>query len=265
MALGRYGAYLNIISGIDSMEKENFIYKELDIDGYNTLDTLSSADKFNKWMYQSIKPFLKGNIIEIGSGIGNITSQLINDKLKVTASDVSKNYCYLLKERFGKNYYINEVRNINIVHPDFDKEYHDLLGKFDSLFALNIIEHVEDDKLAILNCIKLLNKNGHLVILVPGFPSLYNHLDRELNHFRRYTKFKIEELLTKSDIKIVKTTYFNFIGILGWWFNGKILNKKTLPKRQMKLFNLLVPIFKIADRLIFYQAGLSLITCGTKL
>ena len=110
MALGRYGAYLNIISGIDSMEKENFIYKELDIDGYNTLDTLSSADKFNKWMYQSIKPFLKGNIIEIGSGIGNITSQLVNDKLKVTASDVSKNYCYLLKERFGKNYYINEVR-----------------------------------------------------------------------------------------------------------------------------------------------------------
>ncbi|MEP7141836.1 MAG: methyltransferase domain-containing protein [Ferruginibacter sp.] len=246
------------------MSNKNFVYKEFDQEGLDVLNVISAADRFNNWMYQSIKPFLKGDILEIGSGIGNITQFVIDDKFKVTASDIRDNYCSILHHRFDDDPYLQEVRNIDIIHPGFDREYHDLLDKFDSIFALNIVEHVENDELAIQNCKKLLRKNGNLVILVPAYQALYNGFDKELEHFRRYTKSKLENLFLTAGLKIYKTQYFNFIGIAGWWFSGSILRNKTIPGGQMKLYNKLVPVFKLVDKIIMNKIGLSVITFGTK-
>jgi 2-polyprenyl-3-methyl-5-hydroxy-6-metoxy-1,4-benzoquinol methylase len=246
------------------MSNQSFIYNEIDQEGLNILNVVSAVDKFNNWMYHSIKPFLKGDILEIGSGIGNITQCVINDKFKVTASDIRASYCSILHNRFDENPYLHEVRNIDIIHPNFDQEYHDLFDKFDSIFALNIVEHVENDILAIQNSRKLLRKNGNLIILVPAYPALYNRFDKELKHFRRYTKSKLEKLFLTADFKVYKTQYFNFIGIFGWWFSGSILRKKTIPKGQIKLFNMLVPIFKLIDKMMMNKVGLSIISFGTK-
>lgn len=50
-----------------------------DILGYSILKSISGADKFNRWMYETIKPFCKGRILEIGGGIGNISQYFLND------------------------------------------------------------------------------------------------------------------------------------------------------------------------------------------
>jgi len=245
------------------MSNKSFVFKEIDQEGLDILDVLSTADKFNNWMYLTIKPYLKGDILEIGSGIGNITQSVINDKYKITASDIRDNYCSMLRNRFDKNPYLQEVRHIDIVNPDFDQEYNDLFNKFDSIFALNVVEHIENDSLAIKNCKKLLRKDGNLIILVPAFQGLYNRFDKELEHFRRYTKPTLEKLFV-NDFKIHKTQYFNFIGIIGWWFSGSILRKKTIPGGQMNLYNKLVPAFKLVDKIMMNKIGLSVITFGTK-
>jgi hypothetical protein len=116
--------------------------------------------------------------------------------------------------------------------------------------------------LSIQNCRKLLRKNGNLIILVPAYPLLYNRFDKELEHYRRYTKSKLEKLLITADFEIVKTQYFNFIGIFGWWFSGSLLVKKTIPEGQ--IYNRLVPIFKLIDKIVMNKVGLSVITFGTK-
>lgn len=239
-------------------------FKENDREGLDTLNVIFTADKFNNWMYKSIKPFLKGDILEIGSGIGNITQFLTDDKIKVTASDIRDSYCSILQNRFVENPYLNEIINIDIIHPDFDQEYRGLFNKFDSIFALNIVEHVENDLLSIQNCRKLLRTNGNLIILVPAYPLLYNRFDKELEHYRRYTKSKLEKLLITADFEIIKTQYFNFIGIFGWWFSGSLLLKKTIPEGQMKIYNRLVPIIKLIDKMVMNKVGLSVITFGTK-
>ncbi|MCC6516189.1 MAG: class I SAM-dependent methyltransferase, partial [Chitinophagales bacterium] len=51
----------------------DFHFKEIDADGQTTLEAIDKADNFNEWMYQTIKPFCKGKVLEIGSGIGNIS------------------------------------------------------------------------------------------------------------------------------------------------------------------------------------------------
>lgn len=246
------------------MSNYKFTYKEHDDEGLNTLNAIAQTHQFNKWMYQSIQPYLTGEILEIGSGIGNITQYVLDDKFSITASDIRESYCNILQERFQENPFLAEVRTVDIVHPDFENEYKDMLNKFDSIFALNAIEHIEDHNLAVANCSKLLKANGRLIILVPAFQQLYNSFDRELHHFRRYTKSSLEQLLTQAKFRIEKTKYFNAAGIFGWWFSGRLFKNKILPPGQLSLFNKLVPLFKIADELVMKKVGLSVISVGDK-
>lgn len=232
--------------------------------GLSTLDNLSAADKLNDWMYETIQPYVKGKVLEIGSGIGNISARFVKNNVPLHVSDYSDHYCKLLREKFGSQPLIQDVYQIDLAAVDFEVTYAALLGKFDTIFALNVVEHIENDGLAIANCKKLLAAGGHLIILVPAFQLLYNGFDKELEHFRRYTRHTLKELFREQRFEIIKSWYFNLAGILGWFVSGTILRKKTLPAGQLSFYNKLVPIFRIADKLTLNQLGLSVITVGKK-
>jgi len=233
--------------------------KEIDLEGLETLSVIEKADRFNEWMYKTIAPHCEGKIIEIGSGIGNISQFFIADKKEIVLSDLRDNYCEILKRKFE-----NPVIKIDLVNPDFNQKHAELLGTFDTLFALNVVEHIKDDVQAIANCKKLLKAGGTMIILVPAFQSLYNNFDVELEHFRRYTQKSLKSIIVQNDLEVKHLFSFNLIGILGWFVSGRILKKKTIPKGQMGLFNLLVPIFKLADFVTFKKIGLSVICVAKK-
>lgn len=233
--------------------------------GGETLDVISAADKFNEWMFNTVDKNTKGEILEIGSGIGNISVFFVDKNRNISVSDLREEYCDVLRDKFtGKNNF-KKVYQIDIIDPDFDKKHSDLFGKFDSVFALNIIEHVEKDDLAIKNCLKLLKMGGQLLILVPAFMGLYNSFDTELGHYRRYTKGNLEKMFVENKLSINYSRYFNFAGIMGWWFSGNILKKKNIPSGQMKFYNKLVWIFKIVDFFTNRFFGLSVIVAGKKI
>lgn len=238
-----------------------FEYKEIDKEGRETLDAIAEADRFNKWMYQTIKPYCSGKILEIGSGIGNISKFFIDAKADITLSDIRPIYCDVLKNRFPE---AKDVIQLDLTHPSFDAVYMQNLGKYDSVFALNVIEHIKDDTLAIRNCHKLLKEEGKLVILVPAYAKLYNRFDRELEHFRRYTKEGLNQILIGEKFQIQHSQYFNFMGIPGWYISGKLQKNKTIPKSQMSFYNKLVPLFKLIDSCLFNKVGLSVISAGIK-
>jgi len=245
------------------MNKE-FDFKTIDEEGMETLEVVAEADNFNLWMFNTILPHCTGSILEIGSGIGNISNYFLQNNYTITLSDIRDNYCEVLKQKYSSNPYLKDVINIDIVDPDFDKKHSSLFETFDTIYAMNIVEHVKDDKTAIANCKKLLKKGGKLIILVPAYQKLYNVFDKELEHYRRYTQKSLDKIYTDNDINIIHRQYFNFIGLFGWWFTGSILKKKTIPGGQMKLYNSLVGIFKIIDKVVLNKMGLSVITVGQK-
>lgn len=73
-----------------------------DILGYSILKSISGADKFNRWMYETIKPFCKGRILEIGGGIGNISQYFLNDG-EVVFTELSQEYCDIIRKRFANH------------------------------------------------------------------------------------------------------------------------------------------------------------------
>jgi len=238
-----------------------FEYKKIDRKGCETLDAIACAVRFNKWMYETVKPFCSGKILEIGSGIGNISKLFIDAREDITLSDIRTVYCDVLKNKFHG---AKDVIQLDLTHPSFDSEYRQHLGIYDSVFALNVIEHIQDDSLAVLNSYKLLKSDGKLVILVPAYPKLYNSFDKELEHFRRYTKNRLNNLLQGEQFHILHSQYFNFMGIPGWYISGKLQKNKTVPKSQISLYDKFVPVFKLIDRLLLKKVGLSVIAVGVK-
>ena len=237
---------------------------ENDAVGEQTLEAISDADKFNDWMYATIKPFTKGKVLEIGSGIGNISNCFIEDGISIMTSDIRDGYCKRLKERFsGKPAFLGTV-NMNLTDTDFEQKFSEHLNQYDTVFALNVVEHIYDDNLAIRNAKKLLKKGGHLIILVPSYNKLMNGFDEELGHFRRYTVPSLTRLFEQEKLEVIHQQYFNFVGMFGWYISGNLLKNKVIPKGQMSLYNNLVPVIKLIDKLVLNKVGLSTIVVGRK-
>lgn len=231
--------------------------------GISTLETLSGAHSFNEWMFNAIRPYIKGKTLEIGSGIGNISSIFVEHQLHLYVSDHTTVYTHRLQARFAGEPLVKGVLTIDLADRDFDNTHADVIGTFDTVFALNVVEHIEDEELAIRNCHKLLAAGGRLVLLVPAWPALYNRLDTELVHFRRYTTRTLRSALA-SRFTVLDIKYFNLAGIFGWWLTGVVLRRKEMGSGQVKLYSRLVPLLQLADRLTFHRIGLSLIGVGEK-
>jgi SAM-dependent methyltransferase len=232
--------------------------------GFETLESFSKIPAFNRWLYDKIKGFMRGQILEIGSGIGNISAFLLKDQLSVSLSDLRPEYTRLLKKKFNGEAHLQAVYDLDLSQPDFVNRHPDLVGKFDTIIALNVIEHIENDSLAVRNAAAMLRKDGRLLILVPAGQWLYNSLDRELSHYKRYSKTSLNNLLKSAGLVISSNRYFNAAAILGWWFSGNILRHKIISPAQLNAYNLLVPVFRIYDWFVTPFTGISVISVGTK-
>src|SRR6266704_50369 len=104
------------------MEKD-FTYIEKDEVGIETLDVISSADKFNKWMYETIKPYCQGEILEIGSGIGNISKYFLEADAEITLNEIKVNYYKYQEDKFKEYATIKEILNHDLVDPVFESKY----------------------------------------------------------------------------------------------------------------------------------------------
>jgi SAM-dependent methyltransferase len=233
--------------------------------GFKTLENFSRASAFNHWLYKKITRFARGQILEVGSGIGNISGFLLRDQPAVSLSDLHPEYCQFLERQFGGHPHFQGVYELDLSLPDFKDRYPDLMEKFDTVIALNVIEHISNDTLAVRNAKSLLRDKGVLVILVPAGQWLYNSLDRELGHYKRYSKAGSRALLESAGLTVSDCRYFNAAAIFGWWFSGKILREKIISPAKLVLFNQLVPLFKFVDWFVTPFTGISVISAGTKI
>jgi SAM-dependent methyltransferase len=102
----------------------------------------------------------------------------------------------------------------------------------DVLIMLNVLEHIEDDVLALQKAFNLLKPGGALIIEVPAGPNLYDAYDAELHHFRRYSASELQAKLTQAGFKVTRKSHLGFV-LFPAFAAIKLLNK-WLPSRKNK-------------------------------
>src|SRR4051794_12207936 len=113
--------------------------------GLETLERLAEADNFNRWLFNTVAPYCKGHILEVGSGIGNLSKYFLEKKFTLSASDLRKEYCDILSGRIGNDPNLAGIHSIDLAATGFTERYAHLLQQFDTVIALNVIEHIQDD------------------------------------------------------------------------------------------------------------------------
>lgn len=141
---------------------------------------------------------------------------------------------------------------------------------FDVVLTLDVLEHIEDEKGTLESLHALLRPDGHLIITVPAFPSLWSAHDMLNDHYRRYRRKPLIDLLQKSGFKVQCASYFNT-----FLFPAIALARKLNPNNEENLhptkgwFNkLLTAFFAFEAKLIHLGLelpfGVSLIVIARK-
>jgi ubiquinone/menaquinone biosynthesis C-methylase UbiE len=138
-------------------------------------------------------------ILNVGCGPGR-SSQYLSEFGHVVSLEYDKYCCEFASEKTGL-----EIINGSITELPFQDESFDLVCAFD------VIEHVEDDQLAVFEMKRVAKNNGIVFITVPTFMSLWSHHDVINHHFRRYKLNQIETLFENQENgNKIFTSYFNF-------------------------------------------------------
>jgi SAM-dependent methyltransferase len=224
--------------------------------GAETLERLAATPRFNQWMFDRIRRWVGRHVLEIGSGIGNLSVFLVGAAERVVLTDTAPEYLDRLRERFQARPHV-DVRRLYLPTVDGD-----LTGRgFDTVVCLNVLEHVADDVGSLGAMRTLLAPRGRLVLLVPALKTLYGTLDEALGHRRRYGPRELRDKFAATGFLMRHLEYFNLAGIPGWWLTGRVLRRDIIPAGSLRWYDRLVPLFRL-ERLLPWRIGQSLIAIG---
>jgi len=93
---------------------------------------------------------------------------------------------------------------------------------------------------------------------------LYSELDRQLGHFRRYTKTNLVQLTRRAGFSIVKARYFDAAGIIPWYIHFTLL-KNTITAGSVSLYDrLVVPTMRVIEGLVPPPIGKNVLLVARK-
>ena len=126
------------------------------------------------------------------------SSEMLSQFGKVTSLEYDKECCEFVRNQLKK-----EVINGSALDLPFETSAFDLVCAFD------VVEHIENDKLALKEMRRVCKENGVIFITVPAFNFLWSEHDEIAHHYRRYTKKTLMKVVNTPKEKIIRNTYFN--------------------------------------------------------
>jgi len=135
------------------------------------------------------------SILDFGAGFGGMYSELARLGRRIDAFEPEESARAVVAQQGYTSTYTTAEEALS-------RQYN-LIGLFD------VIEHIGDDKRFLLSLRKALVPEGLLVITVPAFQFLWSEHDVAHQHFRRYSKRSLSNLLTGAGYEIVAISYWD--------------------------------------------------------
>jgi SAM-dependent methyltransferase len=196
------------------------------------LEAMGSADRYRRWIVDSFAPFLGRRVAEVGAGIGSISQLLLAQPLeRLTAFEPSDNLFPMLAAALAGDARASAVHGL-FGPGEAGKEY-------DSIVYVNVLEHVEREREELDRARAALRPGGHLLVFVPALAWLYSNFDREVGHYRRYSRDGLERVVGHAGFEVVRSHYFDVAGVLPWYVYFTLLGR-SLGKGSVSLYDRLV-------------------------
>jgi phospholipid N-methyltransferase len=204
------------------------------------LEAMASASHYRRWIVDAFAPYLGAHIAEVGAGIGSITRILLERPIeRLVAFEPSANMFPQLARA------VDGHENARAVNALFGGEQ---AGQdYDSVAYINVLEHVEHEREELLAAYNALRTGGYLLVFVPALAWLYSKFDRDVGHFRRYSRDGLERVVSRAGFEIVESRYFDVAGVLPWYLYFTLLGR-GMAKGSVSLYDrFVIPPMRVLE------------------
>jgi SAM-dependent methyltransferase len=224
-----------------------------DYTGTENLEVMADAVNYTEFLVELVLSHAKREdlMLDFGAGIGTISKRVSASGCRVSCVEPDPKQAAVLSESG-----LPVFRSLDQVTD----------GSLDYIYTLNVLEHVEDDRAALIELHGKLKQGGRLLIYVPAFEILYSSMDRKVGHRRRYTRGSLRQLARDAGFRILEARYADSLGffaaILYRCVGGKsgTINRRALVAYDRAIF----PLSLVADRLLGRVFGKNVLLLGVK-
>jgi SAM-dependent methyltransferase len=216
------------------------------------LEDLAEAVNYRRWLVDLALPHLGDDPLEVGSGLGLYAADWRAAGVpRLTVSEADAGRLAALRTRFVDDPAV-AVRELAV--PVTEQ------ASYSSVVAYNVLEHIEDDRGALVAFRDLVQPGGRVVVLVPAFPSAMSAFDRAIGHHRRYRKTSLRSVAESAGLEVEVLRHVNGLGLLGWYVVVKLLRGRPRAGVLLKRYDgAVVPLLRRLEALWEPPFGQSLL------
>lgn len=229
----------------------------------NELELFAHARNWKRYWGSVVGPYLRGDVLEVGAGLGANTQ-----RLRAQASTVRRWVCLepdsrLLEQlRSAVSPPATPSREMTNVEARLGTvESLNVSEQFDAILYIDVLEHIPDDALEIGRAAARLRDGGHLIVLSPAHGWLFSAFDKAIGHHRRYTRESMKETAAGIDrLRLERCWYLDACGLFASAAN-RLLLRQAMPTLSQILFwdRVLVPGSRVLDPLLLHGFGKSVL------
>jgi len=192
-------------------------------------DALRAAENYRRALVRELTLHLRGRILEIGAGIGQVTELLraIPAVRTLLCIEPDAGFCREFRKSFPNQPLVEgTIDSLTDTQP------------WNGIVSINVLEHIQEDERELATYARLLlAEKGRLCLFVPAGPEIYAPIDADFGHHRRYSKTELKRKLENAGFEIVRLNYFNCVGYFGWWLNFCVLRKRIFDVGAVRFFD----------------------------
>jgi SAM-dependent methyltransferase len=219
------------------------------------LDLFAEVHNWKTYWSRSVRPFIHGDVIEVGAGIGSNTRYLDSGghgrwvALEPDAERAGRLAENLAQIRSRRAY---ETATGSI--KDLDA-----VRQFDTLIYIDVLEHIENDREELENAAKLLRACGRIIVLSPAHQWLFTPFDAAIGHFRRYNRASLRSV-TPHELALERLFYLDSAGFVLSMANKLFLRQSMPTRTQLAIWDRwVIPVSRVLDKCLFNALGKSIV------
>jgi SAM-dependent methyltransferase len=222
-----------------------------------SLESDNGKPRYLRYQRELIRPHCGRSVLEVGAGLGEFAEGFTGCE-RYVVTDVDPEAVQGMKTRFAGR------PEIEVQQFDIDGQT-TLPSPVETMIAINVLEHIEDDAEALRRLSESLTPDGNIILFVPGYQQLYGEFDRKVGHFRRYTPATVTAVAERAGLRVELARPVNFLGAFAWWAAVRKGGAGSPNPTLVSIYDrFVVPVTRAIEKVVKVPFGQSILCVARK-